>query len=330
MGEWIPDGARELRATMTDASMTEASNGTFTFEGYPAVYGRDSEPMAVRAGGQIRKFVEHNEAGGFGRILATQPDIRLLGLNHDENHVLARTKSGTLEATHDERGLKFRAPDLAPTTYVVELRSMIERRDVDAMSYGFTANPAGERWDHSDPMLSRRFLSDYKRIWDGAPVTFPAFKDTEAHFRQLEAELRSGVLSRRELRQLLDDLEPRGGPQAPAGEPTERRAQQCPGCGGTGDCSSCAGTGKAGRTMRAARATQMNCDACYGSGTCQGCRGQGVTPNADPPSPVGETDYRRSAAVRERRRRLRVLAPDLTSAASCGHDRPGSGEGGTR
>lgn len=307
MSDWIPEGVRELRATLTEASMTEGKDGAFNFHGYAAVYGVDSAPMAVRSGGQVRKFVERNQDASFGRILGTNPDFRLLGLNHDENHVLARTKSGTLDASHDKRGLVLDAPGLAPTTYVVELRSMIDRGDVDAMSYGFTAAVGGDVWDHSDPSLSRRTITDYSKLWDGAPVTFPAFDSTEASFRSLEAELRSGFLSARELRGLLDQVEGAGAPLTASGEPVEHRAAMCPGCAGTGDCSSCAGTGKAGREQRAARATQVNCQACYGTGTCQGCSGQGVTPNADAPSSVMDTDYRRLAVDRERRRRLREM-----------------------
>lgn len=308
--ELIPAGVRELRATMTEATMTEERGGNLHFRGYAAVYNTDSAVMAVRQGGQVRKFVERNQGDSFDRILRTHPDIRLLGLNHDENHVLARTKSGTLEASHDKRGLILDAPSLAPTSYALELRSMVDRGDVDAMSYGFTAAENGVQWDHSNPALSRRTLTDYSALWDGAPVTFPAFDATEASFRALERELRSGALSARELRALLDVVEPLGGAQD-AGDALsagkEQRAAPCPGCGGSGDCPSCAGTGKAGRTQRSARATQMDCAACYGSGTCRGCAGMGVTPNADGPGP-DEPDYRALAARREMRRRLLAVA----------------------
>lgn len=311
MSRLVELGVRELRAApMTDATVSEAKNGDLLFEGYAAVYEQDSEPMVVRSGGQLRKFVEQNVAGSFDKVLATNPDVRLLGLNHDENHVLARTKSGTLDLESNRRGLLTKAR-VAPTTYAHDLRMSVERGDVDAMSYGFEA--AEDAWDETDPLLARRSVIDYRMLYDVSPVTFPAFRQTEAAFRSLEAEVRSGALPARELRALLDSLERPASPEsagdALSGASEERGlGPECAACKGSGDCAACAGTGKAGRGARSARATQLDCGGCYGMGTCRACQGTGVTPHSVDAS--GEpADYRTAAVARERRRRHLALTP---------------------
>lgn len=306
----------EYRAAV-DATVTEVKGGDLLFEGRPIVYGELSERMAVRMNGQVRKFVEINEPGAASGILRTNPDVRLLGLNHDENHVLARTAAGTMTLMEDRSGVKVSAT-VAPTTYAVELRSMVERKDVNAMSYGFEAED--DHWDESDPLLARRSIRSYAQLYDVAPVTFPAFRQTEAAFRMLEATIRGGVLSPRELRALLDSAPERagrqeGGDALPAGSEQRGAGPMCAGCTGSGDCAACAGTGKAGRgAQRSARSTQLDCAACYGTGTCRGCMGSGVTPHAvDPagdPSYADRPDddeYRRQSMDRERRRRHLAL-----------------------
>ncbi len=163
-------GQREMRA-LQDAEVRASDDGDLVFEGYAAVYGQPSQFMG---------FTEYNAPGAFDAILATDPDVRMLGMNHDPSIVFARTKSGTLVLASDERGLKVTAT-LARTPASEQLAVSVRRGDVDAMSYGFAVGD--EEWDESDPQNPTRTIRSYRALFDVSPVAFAAFEQTTAQFR---------------------------------------------------------------------------------------------------------------------------------------------------
>ncbi len=66
--------------------------------------------------------------------MSETPDVRLL-INH-EGLPLARTKNGTLTLTEDDRGL-FMDAEIADTSEGRDLYKLVERGDVDQMSFAF-------------------------------------------------------------------------------------------------------------------------------------------------------------------------------------------------
>lgn len=126
-------------------------------------------------------FDERIAPGAFDNVLDN--DVRAL-FNHDSNHVLGRTKSGTLRLSVDEVGL-FSEIDLPESATM--LREAIERGDVDQMSFGFTVKR--DSWEVTDEESGRelRTIEEIGRLFDVSPVTFPANPNTDVALRSMEA-----------------------------------------------------------------------------------------------------------------------------------------------
>src|SRR6266481_2695355 len=93
--------------------------------GYAAVYNAPTD-----LGGGYRETINPS---AFVRALQEKQDIRCL-LNHNADHVLGRTKSGTLRVSSDNTGLYFEC-DLSDSVAAQNVRSMILRGDVDQCSF---------------------------------------------------------------------------------------------------------------------------------------------------------------------------------------------------
>jgi HK97 family phage prohead protease len=88
-------------------------------------------------------FSEQFQNGAFTESVNGGADVRYL-FNHNPDHVLARTKSGTLRLGNDTTGLTVDG-DLAPTSVGRDLAILMERGDVDQMSVGMQV--VEDRWE---------------------------------------------------------------------------------------------------------------------------------------------------------------------------------------
>jgi len=143
------------------------------FMGYAAVFNSLSEDL----GG----FVEKIAPGAFDDVLSD--DVRALW-NHDPNHVLGRTVSGTLRLKSDKEGL-FYEIDPPDTQMARDLQSSIKRGDVDQSSFGFNVAAEGEVWTRDETGVVTRTITKIGRLYDVSPVTYPAYPETKAQARQL-------------------------------------------------------------------------------------------------------------------------------------------------
>lgn len=143
-------------------------------EGHAAVFDTLSEDL-----GGFREIIS---PGAFEAALE-RSDVRALW-NHDPNYVLGRVKSGTLDVAEDERGL---AVTIYPpeTSYADDLYAVMERGDVDQMSFAFTV--AREKWLKDDDGNAIRQIDEVAELWDVSPVTYPAYQATTVSARALDA-----------------------------------------------------------------------------------------------------------------------------------------------
>jgi HK97 family phage prohead protease len=138
-------------------------------------------------------FREQIKPGAFAEALG-RDDVRAL-INHDEDLVLGRNKAGTLRLEEDEKGLRIEL-DPPDTQYARDLIVSMERGDISQMSFAFIARK--QEWDDTtDPPL--RTILDVE-LFDVSVVTYPAYPDTSAAVRSLEAFRRQNkaeVIARR-------------------------------------------------------------------------------------------------------------------------------------
>ena len=167
----MPNHEKETRTLATSLSFREAapgSKGTVgQLFGYAAKYSTWSQDL----GG----FKETIKPGAFDRALRQKQDIRCL-LNHDENIVLGRWKSGTLGITSDSVGLRFTVA-LPDTQAGRDVKTLVQRGDITQCSFAFKA--VSDSWNSS---RTQRTLLDVD-LFDVSAVTYPAYEDTEVSAR---------------------------------------------------------------------------------------------------------------------------------------------------
>ena len=157
----------------------DSGNGR-TVAGYAALFNSESEDL----GG----FYERIAPGAFDGCLVD--DVRCL-FNHDPNQLLARTKSGTMRISADERGLRYEF-DLPNTSLGRDLGELLARGDVSQSSFAFTIPDGGDVWEKRDDGRAIRTITRVARLYDVSPVTYPAYPDTEVALRSMEQHLQDG------------------------------------------------------------------------------------------------------------------------------------------
>ncbi len=135
--------------------------------GYAATFGTEA---------RITDFVETIQRGAFARSLADGRDILAL-VDHDSGKVLARTKSGTLRLSEDDRGLRFEL-DVPDTTAGRDVLALAARGDLGGMSFGFTVDPDGEEWRGDKRELRSVTLHEVSVV-----QSFPAYSGTSVSAR---------------------------------------------------------------------------------------------------------------------------------------------------
>ena len=143
--------------------------------GYAAVFNTLSQDL----GG----FVEKIRAGAFARSLKDGAPVRAL-YEHDNNKLLGNTRSGTLKLSEDQKGLRFEL-DLPATSYAQDLAILVERGDINGMSFGFMVPPGGDNWEVRSGVLTRDLID--VQLSEITVTANPAYLDTEVAKRSLEA-----------------------------------------------------------------------------------------------------------------------------------------------
>jgi len=165
---WCVTGQDERRIAYTTLEMRESGSGN-TLIGYAAVFDSPSEPMP---------FTEYVKRGAFAKTINDGADVRLL-IDH-EGVPLARTRSGTLSLTEDDRGLQVTAELDPMNPDAARIISAMRRGDISQMSFAFRT--IQDHWS-SDRMT--RELREVQ-LFDVSVVTFPAYEETVAELRSKE------------------------------------------------------------------------------------------------------------------------------------------------
>jgi HK97 family phage prohead protease len=177
---------RELRTAAQPLEIREDEGEAIRVSGYAAVFGEETN-----IGGM---FTEVIDRGAFANALQRQDDVVFL-VNHD-GLPLARTRSGTLRLTEDERGLYMETELDGTDPDVRAIVPKMKRGDLDKMSFAFV--PKRQEWDDSGD-IPKRTIQDLE-LHDVAIVTTPAYDGTEIGLRSLEAHRADAKKSQAERR----------------------------------------------------------------------------------------------------------------------------------
>lgn len=158
----------------------ELDSNKMTFTGYAAVFNSPSEPLP---------FTEYIMPGAFKRSLKARNEIKLF-MNHNTDIVLGSTRAKTLKLSEDSRGLLAEAV-LPDTSAGRDLSVLMQRGDVNSMSFGFSVPAKGDKW--SNDGMSRELHQI--RLHEVSIVTgFPAYEATTATVRSIDAlAIRTGM-----------------------------------------------------------------------------------------------------------------------------------------
>jgi HK97 family phage prohead protease len=169
----MENGIETRRICINDFEIRNGETGDgMTFSGYAAVFNSDSEPLP---------FIERIAPGAFNRTLGSRNEIKMF-VNHDTSRILASKRAGTLRLTEDAHGLRVDA-DLPDTTDGRDMAVLLQRGDIDSMSFGFSIPKGGDSWSDDG---QRRELHEI-RLHEVSIVTgFPAYTATTAAVRSLD------------------------------------------------------------------------------------------------------------------------------------------------
>ena len=180
------------RETRIGTVEVRSDDGENRISGYAAVFHRLSENL-----GGFREKILPN---AFDNVL--NDDVRAL-INHQSSLILGRTKADTLQLSVDDKGLHYRI-DPPDTQYARDLIASIRRGDITQSSFAFQVED--DNWNEDDDGRLIRTIKSFKKLFDIAPVTYPAYSDTtvaarampvhrDADFYRLAAETRKRLLT---------------------------------------------------------------------------------------------------------------------------------------
>lgn len=178
----------EQRTIITEFELRdlESEDKPTKIAGYGALFNTVSETLAkTKVGKRTIEVREQIAPGAFDDVM--KDDVLAL-FNHDDNIVLGRTTSGTLELRIDGKGLAYEVtpPDSQYVRDVVI--TPMKRKDIRQSSFGFQIAEGGDKFEEKDGIVMRT-INKFSQLRDVSPVVYPAYPDTESLVRSLSAML---------------------------------------------------------------------------------------------------------------------------------------------
>jgi len=161
--------SKEIRSIKSELRVAADGSGG-VLKGYAVAYDSLSGPIPGMRG----MFREKFKRGAFAACLKRGDEIHCFA-NHDVRSVLGRTGNGTLSVREDAYGLFFDC-QLPDTTTAQDMRKLVLRGDINAMSFGF--EDAEDIWSEGEDENGMRCAIRTvlaAKVFEVSPVTFPAY-----------------------------------------------------------------------------------------------------------------------------------------------------------
>lgn len=186
----------ELRYSSLEIDEIRSDNNDMIVSGYALRYNQPSNLIY----GEFVEYIDKRALDGVNL------DNTFLLFNHNTDHVLGNTKSGTLQLTNTDDGLRFRA-ELPDTQRARETFTLIKRGDISGMSFAFTTK--ADTWN-TNISPAQRTVKSIGSLSEISIVPTPAYPQTQVSARAMNflQECR-GCKSKylAEAKQLLKDIE---------------------------------------------------------------------------------------------------------------------------
>lgn len=175
---------REYRA-FRPVEVRAAEGDGVVVGGYAAVFGQ-----STRIGDYWEELIA---PGAFGETLQRRgvkgaADDVIFVLNHNDNLLLARTRSGTLSLRQDDKGLYMETTLDPVDPDAIRVMQKMKRGDLDKMSFAFRAT--AEEWVERTGDIPLRTIKAVE-LFDVSVVTDPAYDGTDISLRNADAVLKA-------------------------------------------------------------------------------------------------------------------------------------------
>jgi len=162
------------------AAVKRSDDGKTFIEWYPSVFNQRSK--LIREYGET--FFEIIAPGAFTRALE-KPELNCLAtVDHAREKMIGRNKSGTLQLSVDDIGLKATV-EVPDTTLGRDMVVMIERGDYFEGSFIYTIADKGVTYDRSQK-IAVRTVTEAADLYDVSIVIDGAFANTAIKLRSSE------------------------------------------------------------------------------------------------------------------------------------------------
>lgn len=167
----------EKRIHRGDVEVRAGDDGKRRISGYALTYYRADDPGTEYQIGE--RIVERMMPGCADGVLAEDGFDCVALFNHDSNHVLGRSTSGTLRLEVDDIGLRY---EIDPPDSRQDIIELIERGDIAGSSFAFFIEDEERIEDRKENRVIYQ-VNKITRLMDVGPVTYPAYKATSTAIR---------------------------------------------------------------------------------------------------------------------------------------------------
>ena len=131
--------------------------------GYGSIFNSRSENLG--------NFYEYISPTAISQETIERSDVRAL-INHDSNLILARSTTGTLDLSVDEKGLKY-SFEIPETSYGKDLAINMKNGNLNQSSFAFTVGD--DEWSTDDDGNDIRTITAIDKLYDISVVSYPAY-----------------------------------------------------------------------------------------------------------------------------------------------------------